>query len=356
MNQTASKSLGEFLRQEREKRGVTIEQVASSTKIGVKTLHSLEEDNYKELPAEPFVRGFVASYIRFIGLDPKEVLTQYNEFISQKTKDRPGRHHGTVGYVFEKRDGEQTRLGLWIIMTVLVLAGGVVMFFFKPAIKNRREHQIGKMRAAHMTSPSPSPSISSSGVIVAATKESVAPSPVPEPSLESMPFVLPKTPTPLLPPELQTKQPAPDADGKENVKAESSKEVEKLDTLNSGVNLTAEHIKHRVVIRAVKDQWVRYKIDGRPLTRIILRAGRILVLRAETVARIQVSNPDGAMLEYNRTPGKLFKDLDGVQEIKTIKTIIIPRQPTEIESKFFDSEPPLSKEIPVPVVRPDQAP
>ena len=62
-------SLGQYLRQERERRGITIEQVASATKIGIKTLHALEEDRYSELPARPFIRGFVTSYARFIGLD-----------------------------------------------------------------------------------------------------------------------------------------------------------------------------------------------------------------------------------------------------------------------------------------------
>src|ERR1700733_2943944 len=100
-------SLGEFLRHERERRGITIEQVASATKVGVRTLHALEADHFAELPAKPFIRGFVTSYCRFIGLDAKEVLSRFDSFIDKKASDRPNREAGHSGYAFEKKDGEQ---------------------------------------------------------------------------------------------------------------------------------------------------------------------------------------------------------------------------------------------------------
>ena len=77
MSAETSQTLGEFLRHERERRGMTIEQVASATKINVRMLHALEADHFAELPAKPFVRGFVTSYCRFIGLTPKEILTRF---------------------------------------------------------------------------------------------------------------------------------------------------------------------------------------------------------------------------------------------------------------------------------------
>src|SRR4051812_2513019 len=96
-------SLGEYLRHEREQRGITIEQVASATKIGVRLLHALEADHYVELPAKPFIRGFVTSYCRFIGLDPKEILVRFADYIEDRVTDRPARDAGHSGYAFEKR-------------------------------------------------------------------------------------------------------------------------------------------------------------------------------------------------------------------------------------------------------------
>src|SRR3989338_692112 len=89
---------GEFLRQEREKRGLTIDQVASATKVGIKTLHALEADLYAELPAKPFIRGFVTAYCRFLGLSPSEVLSQFGDYVAAKLKERPTRSSGHSGY------------------------------------------------------------------------------------------------------------------------------------------------------------------------------------------------------------------------------------------------------------------
>src|SRR3989338_10834209 len=106
-------SLGEFLRQERERRGITIEQVASGRKISVRLLHSIEADRYGELPAKPFVRGFVQSYARFVGLDAAEVLARYRAFLDEKSADRPAKDSGHSGDAFEKKDGERGRQALW---------------------------------------------------------------------------------------------------------------------------------------------------------------------------------------------------------------------------------------------------
>jgi cytoskeletal protein RodZ len=62
MSDDREQTLGEFLKAERQRRGLTIEQTASATKIGLKILRQLEADDYASLPALPFVRGFSRNY------------------------------------------------------------------------------------------------------------------------------------------------------------------------------------------------------------------------------------------------------------------------------------------------------
>jgi cytoskeleton protein RodZ len=143
-------SLGEFLRYERELRGITIEQVASATKVGVRTLHALEADHYSELPAKPFIRGFVNSYCRFIGLDSKELLARFDDYINSKASERPNREAGHSGYAFEKRDGEQqSRTLLLVAMFGFVVVGGGAILFLKPSFHHQRSTHADKLRAAH---------------------------------------------------------------------------------------------------------------------------------------------------------------------------------------------------------------
>ena len=50
-------SLGSYLRQERERQQVSLQEVAAATKIQLKFLEALEHDAYDQLPAAPFVVG-----------------------------------------------------------------------------------------------------------------------------------------------------------------------------------------------------------------------------------------------------------------------------------------------------------
>jgi len=70
-------SFGARLKQEREKRGVTLEEISLSTKISVRFLRALEEEHFEQLPGGVFNKGFVRSYARHLGLDEKEAVADY---------------------------------------------------------------------------------------------------------------------------------------------------------------------------------------------------------------------------------------------------------------------------------------
>src|SRR5215470_14000639 len=72
-----SDSLGSYLRQERERQRVSLQDLAASTKIQLKFLEALEHDAYDQLPAAPFVVGFLRAYAQYCAMDPQEVLTAY---------------------------------------------------------------------------------------------------------------------------------------------------------------------------------------------------------------------------------------------------------------------------------------
>lgn len=68
---------GESLRKAREERGVSLQQIAAATKIGVRFLEYIESDRHARLPAVVYVRGFVQQYSRFLGLDPQRTTDSY---------------------------------------------------------------------------------------------------------------------------------------------------------------------------------------------------------------------------------------------------------------------------------------
>jgi hypothetical protein len=70
-------SLGQALREEREARNISLEEIASATKIVPRYLEALESDHLDRMPGGFFVKGIIRTYARAIGLDPEEVLGRY---------------------------------------------------------------------------------------------------------------------------------------------------------------------------------------------------------------------------------------------------------------------------------------
>src|ERR1051325_4558626 len=75
---------GRTLREARERKGVSLRQIANATKISVTVLEGLERNDISRLPGGIFGRSFVRSYAAEIGLDPEEVI---QDFIAQFPQD-----------------------------------------------------------------------------------------------------------------------------------------------------------------------------------------------------------------------------------------------------------------------------
>lgn len=71
-------SFGEELRREREIRGISLKEIADSTKISKRFLEAIERNDHLALPAPAFTRGFVREYARYVGLNSEEMVSRYN--------------------------------------------------------------------------------------------------------------------------------------------------------------------------------------------------------------------------------------------------------------------------------------
>lgn len=70
--------LGHILREARETKGLTLQEVQDETRINVRYLEALEDGDYERLPTPVHTRGFLRNYARFLGLDPQPLLDRYN--------------------------------------------------------------------------------------------------------------------------------------------------------------------------------------------------------------------------------------------------------------------------------------
>ena len=68
---------GLFLKTLREKRGVTLENVVSQTRIAINHLIAIEEDRFKNFPPEVYLKSYLNEYSRYLRLDPKKITEGY---------------------------------------------------------------------------------------------------------------------------------------------------------------------------------------------------------------------------------------------------------------------------------------
>jgi cytoskeletal protein RodZ len=72
-------TLGEQLRAQRERKGITLEQAAADTRIREKFLKALEDGDYPSLPGAVYTRGFLRNYADYLDLGTDELVVLYQQ-------------------------------------------------------------------------------------------------------------------------------------------------------------------------------------------------------------------------------------------------------------------------------------
>lgn len=130
-------NFGTHLREAREKRGVSLRQIATSTRISLRTLEALENNEIKKLPGGIFSRAFVRSYAQEIGLDPDEAVREFVhqfplEHVTAGTKSANDR---VVAHGEEGVRRRQQQVSLAVTLAILIPIAALVVYF---VISSRR--------------------------------------------------------------------------------------------------------------------------------------------------------------------------------------------------------------------------
>jgi len=82
-------SPGRILKKEREMRDISLEKICSFTKIKEHHLKAIEEERYELLPHPLYVKGYLKSYARYLTLDEKDILLQYENYLKSLLPPEP---------------------------------------------------------------------------------------------------------------------------------------------------------------------------------------------------------------------------------------------------------------------------
>lgn len=131
--------IGETLREARLRRGIEIAEVSNHTKIRVKYLRALEDEDFSLLPGPAYARTFLRTYAEFLGLDPHVLAEEYRvqhdpghaeEPVASFTPRPPRRFDRRPGAARPRPPGRPTTAiglggaGLVVIFLVIGLVAG----------------------------------------------------------------------------------------------------------------------------------------------------------------------------------------------------------------------------------------
>src|SRR5436305_216915 len=124
-------SVCEQLRQAREAKGLSIEQVAEITKIRGDHLRALEEGNFNIFSAPVYVRGFIRTYATLLKLDVGAVMQGLDAELSQIKKFRDAdplsaHKRGLVDWLMLQLSRLDLRKSLVLLGVLIVLGGGAI--------------------------------------------------------------------------------------------------------------------------------------------------------------------------------------------------------------------------------------
>ncbi len=158
---------GQRLKATREEKGLSLENIASETRIPLRHLESLEAGDWDRLPAPTYSIGFAKSYASAVGLDRTDIGEQLRE---EMGGSRP--ENSTVEH-FEPADPARS-MPKWLVISAIVAILVVVLAF--NWIRNRsvseQPAEVAQQQApvgAPMTPPPPQQPAAQGPVILAAT-------------------------------------------------------------------------------------------------------------------------------------------------------------------------------------------
>lgn len=305
--------LGDLLRAEREKKGLSHDQVARSTRLRRHYIEALEKEEWENLPSPVFVKGFIRSYARTIGLDEGVTLDLYKKIATFEEKPpKP---------LVEPKRSKSGSIFLIGILLFLAMAVSIYMLTsqeakppistnkkeapktlerpeknLKPAIPKREEIQPLDLKES-------APPVTESEPVI---KQELGPI-VQEADIE------PEKPS--IPEDLPTEQEHPRAVAIENSSSdESSEPASALDML---------------VLTAVVNMrtYIKIYVDDKQPKEYIFRPGSRPQWKAREGFDILVGNAGGIEFDFN---GKRIKDLGGLGKVVRL------RLPKEFESSIYE--------------------
>lgn len=294
-------SIGEFFKQVRETKGLTIDEVASKTRIRTDFVKALEDGNFAKLPDQVFARGFVRSYARSLGLDEDDAIHRFAQSAGAYYDKQVERERLKVRQAEEARKRQANRKAVAIAIGIAILALIFLLSREQSSLLVRRSSSDLPASASKRTAP---PIPESQDAPPSQQAEAVPPAPKTKPS--ESPVVSAKagegnTVGPVT-------GPAPTASAVPELAAPSPSSLGSDGPLG-GISLEgsgAAEGQMALDLEATELSWVVVQIDGGSPQEALLRPGEKARYKGQDQFILTLGNAGGVKAELNGKPQKAF--------------------------------------------------
>jgi cytoskeletal protein RodZ len=289
---------GQLLRQAREAKELSLEDVEAKTRIRQRYLSALESGDWDDLPSPVAARGFLRTYATFLGLDSDEIAAKTQEVLNDNAGTSPSATPNSdyrpinldIYYGSAKRSRWQKRaLRLALILIPLLVAG---YLFYQYGLPYLQTALIEKDIITATVAVELPPEGKAKAPVIAATNTAVPALPTQTSTSAPEPTATP-TPTP-------TTQPSPTP---------------------ASTNII------QLTVRATQTAWVRVVADGEVLVESLQDPGYEQHFSAKKRMEFLTGNAGGMQLELN---GEVLPKLGEVGEISVFVWTIKDKEIIEI--------------------------
>jgi len=157
-------SFGDRLRREREMRGISLDEIVATTKIGRRLLVALEEEQFELLPGGIFNKSYVRAYARCVGIDEDEAVAEYLQAANEAPPDTRviAQQHASI---HSSRPVQRSSFPVLPVLILLVVAAGGIggWKLYQDHQKERQKRKaLSPSSEASTASPSSSSAVASS--------------------------------------------------------------------------------------------------------------------------------------------------------------------------------------------------
>jgi cytoskeleton protein RodZ len=282
-------AFGENLRREREMRGVSLEEIASSTKISKRFLEAIEQDDFAKLPGGIFGRSFIRSYVRYLGLDEERVMADYQ--LAAQPQEDVDLHWAPTSKSVAPRPVARAPL-VATLVGIILFAGGYALYRYS------------RSAAETPALPGPNPAVTS-------TPAAPAAQPTTSPNANASPVGVNPAGGGTVP--ATTRGAAPGASA---VAAGESPTTQASGQPAAPPNAqSAQDMDLVLQVAATERSWVAVDADGKTAFQRVLNPNEVKTVKAHDSFDVTAGNAQGIILTLN---GETLKPMGRRGEVKSV--------------------------------------